>query len=608
MSSQDICSALEAFVARYSGTIDFGASQEWRDRPVSAGQRTWSNRSLAWRGANTVLDLGVGDGTFAVSAISSMNDLYYCGLLSETASVGCDVLHELMQMHPGHLDVRTGAIGRSLSHLWRGRIDRFDLIRINGAPDYFTARSFLLEALRLCLPDGMILVECCDLPHVNEAVVEILASGEMHVADLPGWIYHPAETLLRVGRRSASREEPARIILVAACGQAVQREWGLSRPSIAAYAARVGASLVEFNEVLPAQLGFLAKLLALDRIGCEGRVLLVDTDIVIREDAPDLFEIVPLDAVGVFLEGQVVDRAKDLRSAMSYYNCEALNPYYANTGVMLLPKEMVPRFAYSAVTEVLHVDAVYEQGYFNALLHRFGFPVFNISPLFNCMPAVTPERYGQAFITHFAGGSLGLVRPKIWEEFPDPISGHDLLLQRDLSAKEMRPFDIRNEIRKNSGQFDRLVSANHVMSTAGLLLWRQGSPVLRLPPSHDMLIWGYYMDLMPGVYELTVLLTGAAFREAFMSGVAAVPGYFPPDDEVELACPGVIELDIAYGPGIAILIDRKEVAVASGRSNISFVIHRRTAGVECRLYGRGKALDLFGLWFRRSAGEISHVA
>jgi len=545
-----------------------------------------------------MLEIGIGAGVGAAAVLHDVPDLHYLGIDAGAAPLARAVMHELMQSYPGCVETRTGAIGQLFAELWRGRVRRFDRVRINGAPDYLTARYYLLEAFRVCAADGMILVEGCDLPHVNEAVVAVLAAGLAHIAEIPGWRYLPKQTLLRIGKRTEARPEPARIILVAVSGKSVKREWALSRPGIAAYAAKVGASLVEFTDDLAAPINLMAKLVALDRLGQEGRVLLLDTDIVIREDAPDLFDMVPLDAVGVFIEGQVVDRAEGLRNALSWYGCEAATPYYANTGVLLLPSELVGRFTLSAVDDVLHVDPVYEQGYFNALLHRFDFPVFNISPLFNCMPAVTPDRYGQAFFVHFAGGSLGLRQPKIWEEMRDPVSGRDLLVQRDLSAKELRLFDIRNELLLSRGHFDRLLSASHVLFAGGLLLLRNAVPMLRLPSAQGLLVWGSYLDLVPGIYEITILLAAAPFREAFLAGVTSIPDLFLPPDAPLSGVPVAIALDVTRSGGMATIISRRDVVVVAGCATISFTLHDVTTGVECHLFGRGESLDLYGLRFR----------
>jgi hypothetical protein len=138
-----------------------------------------------------------------------------------------------------------------------------------------------------------------------------------------------------------------------------------------------------------------------------------------------------------------------------------------------------------------------------------------------------------------------------------------------------------------------------LFSAGGLLLLREGVPVLRLPLSDGLLTWGCYLDLDAGAYELTVLLHGAAFGRAFLAGMPTPPGLSLPVDRMPPDVPAAIDLDLTSCNGAVALFGRRGVAVASGQATVSFTLRSKTEAVECRLFGRSERLELYGLRFQR---------
>lgn len=604
------------------------ALTEWTARPLTirpADLPLWTNRLCFFAEASALLEIGCRAGLAAVVALSLKPRLRYAAIESETAPMAGALMQRITRIFPGRVQMVTGAIDRLLAINAVSQPDGFDRIRINTAENFTACRVYLLEALRMCAPGGLILVENCDATFINEAVVALFASGMASVAQLQGWQHVPEQVVLQ--RASARHLQPPdpqeapRVILVAAFGQTSRAEWQLSRPSVAAYAKRVGAELVECTGDLPVAQRPLSKMVAIDRLDRDARVLLLDTDVVIRDGAPDLFKLVPEDAAALFLEGQWADRAKDLRNALLWAGGVARKPYYGNTGVFMLPQHLVKRFGLSSIKDTIYIDTMYEQNYFNAVLHQLGFPVFNLSPLFNCMPAVTPDWQSECYFIHFAGGSLNTRHSKVWDDTlvdrvvqtsgaptfghpaQEPATSVTIRTERDLRAKELRVIDIRNEARTKAGVVDQLLAASHVIASSGLLLSRLGCYFLRLPASTGMLVWGPYLQLPPGAYHLDILLTEAAFRRAFLAGCDLPDSaFFAPEPAPDNA-PPVLSFDVTAqsrpaGPIIALT----EFPVTDGKAHVQFTLHDTATGVECHIHGNGQIFDLYGLRFYAEAG------
>jgi len=75
-------------------------------------------------------------------------------------------------------------------------------------------------------------------------------------------------------------------------------------------------------------------------LGSYSRIIYVDTDLIIRDDCPDLFKIVPEDQLGIFEEGKYAPREEYIHAAMNIYNMQIdWDGQYFNTGVMVLSKK-----------------------------------------------------------------------------------------------------------------------------------------------------------------------------------------------------------------------------------------------------------------------------
>ena len=157
-------------------------------------------------------------------------------------------------------------------------------------------------------------------------------------------------------------------VVTIACGDYHIEMSKITHPSISAYAKKIGAEFIVINEKtegLPHYLKFnLNKLLKK-----YDRILYIDTDIVVRKDAPNIFDEVPVDSIGLFEEGRFADRATSMLHFLSENNVEPKewNKKYYNTGVMVVSKEHANLF----IKPLIEHNHFFEQSYLNLLFSVF---------------------------------------------------------------------------------------------------------------------------------------------------------------------------------------------------------------------------------------------
>jgi hypothetical protein len=194
-----------------------------------------------------------------------------------------------------------------------------------------------------------------------------------------------------------------KLAVVTLCeGELYEKVAEISHPTIRAYAKKIGAIFHTIkgqgNHISMGwrKLDLPAMLRDFDR------VLYVDTDILISPDAPNIFDIVPPTHVGLFDEGQLVDR-RPAKQALSQNPAFCGDTTYYNTGVMVFSKQHVNELFFAPAKEV---DNFYEQTHLNFNIHRFNIPVAKLPYRFNRMLMVGPitgEVRLDSFFLHFAG-------------------------------------------------------------------------------------------------------------------------------------------------------------------------------------------------------------
>jgi hypothetical protein len=209
-------------------------------------------------------------------------------------------------------------------------------------------------------------------------------------------------------------------VITLCVGDAYERLAKVTHPTIKAYADRIGAKFFILGpEDAPkgAPIGY-AKL-AIPRLFAEhnlDRAIFVDTDLIIRDDCPSLFDFVPVDYFGAFNEGDWMERKGALELGCEQFQVALREPNkwgtrYYNTGVMVFDRCHLSVF--EGPTNGYH-DNFYEQTWLNLQLNRKvrWEHIKNIGPQFNRMSHIDVEnnkldtRY-ENYIIHYAGTMAG---------------------------------------------------------------------------------------------------------------------------------------------------------------------------------------------------------
>ena len=152
-------------------------------------------------------------------------------------------------------------------------------------------------------------------------------------------------------------------VVTVAIGEKYKAIADLTHPSLKTYADRIGAEFICIDT--PSNTPHWEKFQLYRLLTNYSRIIYLDTDMIIRDDCPDLFALVPEFGLGIFNEGRFDSRFESLREAYKAYD----NPFptkwdgsYYNTGVMVLSRRH--RFLFKLPPRVASLG-MFEQGYLN---------------------------------------------------------------------------------------------------------------------------------------------------------------------------------------------------------------------------------------------------
>lgn len=182
-----------------------------------------------------------------------------------------------------------------------------------------------------------------------------------------------------------------------------------SYPTFEAYAIKCGANFYA-QRYLTTECAAYSKLELISRLLKDyDRVLFVDTDILIRHDAPNLFDLVPPSQFAAFNEAHLFPERADAKAlwakdaGVAPSKAWLKNREYFNTGVMLVSKEHAPIFELPET----QINNFGEQTYLNYKIFESGVATFQLPHRFNRL-LVTLRQSGEplddSFFVHFAGG------------------------------------------------------------------------------------------------------------------------------------------------------------------------------------------------------------
>lgn len=210
-------------------------------------------------------------------------------------------------------------------------------------------------------------------------------------------------------------------IVTVVIGNKYERIAEVTHPSLKKYAKSVDAEFICISNKSSGQediVPHFAKLQCYNLFDKYDRILFLDSDIIIRDDCPNLFDLVPVEKIGAFMEGQFIPRRKmDLEMASRTYSTpiigikrpEDWKGEYWNTGVLLVSKCHKTIFTPPDFEKMRQVEGAWdygEQGWLNLQIINGCIQVHNLSHRFNrmsIMDDLSGEHRLQSFIVHYAG-------------------------------------------------------------------------------------------------------------------------------------------------------------------------------------------------------------
>jgi hypothetical protein len=199
-----------------------------------------------------------------------------------------------------------------------------------------------------------------------------------------------------------------RAIVTISCGDFYRQMTAISHPTVEAYAERIGAEFIVWDDYGGHAMPHYKKLELGGLLRQYERVLYIDTDILVRPDAPDIFAIVPEDSLGALEEGQYyADRKEWTLHYMSSigYEPRDWDGRYFNAGVLVLSQVHRDLF----VQPPVEVDNFREQTYLNVLFAMKHTKIFELPYRFNrvyCMDWFYGEQRFDSYFLHYAGINL----------------------------------------------------------------------------------------------------------------------------------------------------------------------------------------------------------
>jgi hypothetical protein len=197
-----------------------------------------------------------------------------------------------------------------------------------------------------------------------------------------------------------------RYALVTICvGDVYDKMAKTTHPNLKAYAKKIGADFIKIDGSMSSTPHW-EKFKIFEILDHYERVLYVDTDIMIRDDCPNIFDIVPPYKLGMFNEAPFTgeSRRESLVDACKAHGLliPDWNGKYYNSGVMVISREHKHLFRKPEREDF----NFYEQGYLNAIIAYEKTVMHDLDYKFNrmyCMDLYTGEERYDSYMMHYAG-------------------------------------------------------------------------------------------------------------------------------------------------------------------------------------------------------------
>ena len=398
---------------------------------------------------------------------------------------------------------------------------------------YPTAPAYLNRKIDLFLIDGKSKSRCIDF-----AIKTLSKNGTIILCDANKTQSHHLEKhfkqIKKIGKFNIFKEKKAETktnnrknekrlaVIRAMVGDMAEKEAELTRNSVQKYSDRIGAELIDIKKDGDDP-NLLLKLSNYETLKKFDRTLLLDTDLHIRDGAPNIFDIVPEGKVGVVLETRYLPRKEWLDRMEEIYGCNRMDAdnraSYFNSGVMVLSKQHFCFFDKNLIEENIYGHPRLEQTYLNYLFRKHGVKLHELPAEFNYMDSYYPEfglDWRFAWFVHLAGAR---VRREYYEEYyecVDKIHNSRILIPQALAARHDRPPLLQWVSEMSACEHHKsniFTAANFLASERKRLEWIKESSTLGihlLSDQSDVVAMATNNALPPGRYRAKVQLRGVA--------------------------------------------------------------------------------------------------
>lgn len=274
-----------------------------------------------------------------------------------------------------------------------------------------------------------------------------------------------------------------------AIGQKAQQLFALSGDSLQAYAYSMEADFLCIHQNMLAGQGFpphYNKLKIGDYLQIYDRILYVDCDIIIKPQTPNIFALVPVEAIAAVKESDVYDRSKEVALAQNQLG-QLVNWQgdYFNAGVMVVSKEHRALFE---IPETPFGGDFYEQTYLNWRCHALNYQIEYLPRQFNYFyDGKVSEIPPSAHIVHFAG--WGFATPQ--------TSDSD---QHSSKYQQMQCF-----VASLGGQTKLRIGGENLSLGAGVIVKENQLMQLLIPyQTFGLIAYGPYLKIAAGLYKFTI--------------------------------------------------------------------------------------------------------
>ena len=176
------------------------------------------------------------------------------------------------------------------------------------------------------------------------------------------------------------------VVVTLTYGERYRQMGEITHPTMRAYADRIGAEFLVWRDIGTHEIPAYQKLELYHLLEHFERALFLDTDILVRPDAPDLFQLVPPEMIGAFEEGRYCERRIPMFEYMTKtgFPTRPWDGKYYNTGVLVVSRAHREMFA--PVSS--EIDCLYEQSHLNTKIADLGIPVHALHYKLNRMPCM----------------------------------------------------------------------------------------------------------------------------------------------------------------------------------------------------------------------------